>query len=87
MATEDVIPAGRVLLVGLGNPGAKYDGTRHNIGFALVREVARRYVEVRDKKFKGRFGQGDVRGPWCRSAPGLMGLGEAVQPCAILQAG
>jgi PTH1 family peptidyl-tRNA hydrolase len=31
------------LLVGLGNPGAKYAKNRHNIGFMAVDEIARRY--------------------------------------------
>ena len=29
--------------MGLGNPGPKYDGTRHNIGFEVVDELSRRY--------------------------------------------
>lgn len=31
------------LFVGLGNPGAKYQGNRHNIGFMAVDEIARRH--------------------------------------------
>jgi len=43
------------VIVGLGNPGAKYTETRHNAGFWFVEEVARRYAGTfrNEKKFFG----------------------------------
>ena len=52
------------LVVGLGNPGARYDGTRHNIGFAAVDFLAKAEGIAIDKVQcnaavgKGRIGGG-----------------------------
>jgi PTH1 family peptidyl-tRNA hydrolase len=32
-----------VVVVGLGNPGSRYDGSRHNVGFDTINEMARRH--------------------------------------------
>ena len=37
-------------IIGLGNPGGEYDGTKHNIGFAVAREIASEYGIDIDKE-------------------------------------
>ncbi|XOV83374.1 MAG: aminoacyl-tRNA hydrolase [bacterium] len=52
------------LIVGLGNPGASYQATRHNIGEWWVRDLARRFAVslTPESKFKGDIGRGDILG-------------------------
>lgn len=51
------------LIVGLGNPEAKYDGTRHNIGFHAIDYIANKYnIDVNRIKFKGMCGEGFING-------------------------
>jgi PTH1 family peptidyl-tRNA hydrolase len=51
------------LIVGLGNPGRKYQGSRHNVGFAVLAEVARRFATGRPKsKFHGEVVEADIGG-------------------------
>ena len=51
------------LIAGLGNPEAKYDGTRHNAGFAALDALADKWnISVGKTKFQGLWGQGEVDG-------------------------
>jgi PTH1 family peptidyl-tRNA hydrolase len=50
-----------LLFVGLGNPGAKFAGHRHNIGFAVVDEIARRHgFAPWRRRFQGETAEGTL---------------------------
>ena len=51
------------IIVGLGNPGKKYENTRHNMGFIAVDLLAEEYgIKVDKIKFKALVGEGRIAG-------------------------
>ena len=69
-----------LLIVGLGNPEEDYADTRHNLGFACVRELARRLeVKIDRKRWQSLVGHSEARGVWFVLPQTYMNLsGEAV---------
>jgi peptidyl-tRNA hydrolase, PTH1 family len=51
------------IIAGLGNPGREYAGTRHNVGFAAIDELADHYrIGVDCEKHKALIGKGMIEG-------------------------
>lgn len=75
-----------MLIVGLGNPGEKYDRTRHNLGFLSADAVVSEYGGGWSKGFKGEYAEVFINGTkhYVLKPQTYMNLsGESVQPmCA-----
>jgi PTH1 family peptidyl-tRNA hydrolase len=74
-------------MVGLGNPGAEYDGTRHNAGFWFIDEVARqlKVTLVPDRSYVGLVARVNLPGGplWLLEPMTFMNLsGKSVAPLA-----
>lgn len=74
-----------LLIVGLGNPGEEYDGTRHNVGFMCVDEFARLnsfgpWINKKDQKCLSTSATlGDTKVLLCKPTTFMNLSGEAVQ--------
>ena len=74
-----------VLIIGLGNPEQKYDGTRHNIGFADIDEIAAKndfpaWIVKKDLKCHlASANMGETRVLLCKPITFMNNSGEAAQ--------
>jgi len=72
------------LVAGLGNPGPKYEGNRHNVGFMVVDALVDRWSAATPReKFKGEFVKADHGGRdvvLLKPATYMNLSGESVQP-------
>lgn len=51
------------IIVGLGNPTREYEGTRHNVGFAVIDAIADKYnITVNERKGRAFCGKGIIAG-------------------------
>ena len=75
-----------MLIVGLGNPGAKYRGTRHNVGFDVVERLSERWGFRADQKAQlgAQVGDGLVRQQRCLVARPQSYMNRSGKPTADL---
>ena len=59
---KDNMAGSNRIIIGLGNPGAKYEGTRHNVGFEVVEAVAERVGASWKTKGQSHIADGRWRG-------------------------
>jgi peptidyl-tRNA hydrolase, PTH1 family len=74
-----------LLVVGLGNPGREHAGNRHNVGWMVVDELARRYGATFRGKYSGQFGEariGDAKVALLKPETYMNLSGRSVSPAA-----
>ena len=74
------------LIAGLGNPGDRYQKTRHNAGFEVLDELADKFsISIKNKEHKGLTGKGIIMGErviLLKPQTFMNNSGESVAPLA-----
>ena len=52
-----------LLILGFGNPGPRYELTRHNAGFLVLENLADKYkIKLSQSKYRSLYGKGEING-------------------------